>query len=76
MIRANVNRVTYGINLGTVAKLWQILKRLIFKQCLIYTWLNFKNDDFNNKLYFLIQIKQHFFKRYCLKIHISLNNAV
>ena len=34
-----------------------------------------KNDDLN-KLCFLIQIKQHFFKRYCLKVDDSLNNPV
>ena len=67
-------RLTY--TLGTVAELWSISKRLISKQSLIYMRLSFKNNDFNNKLYFLIQIKQHFFKRYCLKIHNSLNNPV
>ena len=38
--------------------------------------LNFKKDGFNNKLYFLPQIKHDFFKWYYLKIHISLNNAI
>ena len=37
--------------LGTVAKLWAILKQLIFEQCLIYTGLSFKNDDFNNNIF-------------------------
>ena len=48
--------------LGTVAKLWLILKRLTFKQCLIYTRSSVKKDGFSNKLYFLHQIKQDFFK--------------
>ena len=59
---------------GTV--LWSILKRILFKQCLIYTRLSFKKDGFKNKLYPLPQIKQDFFKWYCLKIYISLKNAV
>ena len=71
----NLFNSTYK-HLGTVAKFWWILKRLIFKQSLIYTWLTFKKDRFNEKLYFLIQIKQHFFKRYYLEIHDSLNNLV
>ena len=36
----------------------------------------FKKDGFNSRLYSLVQIKQHFFKCFCLKMHISLNNAV
>ena len=68
---------TYSLSfLGTIAKLWPILKRLIFKQCLIHTRLSFKKDGFNNKLCFLLQLKQDFFKWYCLKMHVSLNNVV
>ena len=51
------------VHLGTVAKLWSTSKRLLFKQCLIYTWLSFKKDGFNKKLYF-------FSKQFCLKMHI------
>ena len=47
------------IYLGTISKLWSH-KRLIFKQCLIYTCLSFKNVGFNNESYFLLQIKQAF----------------
>ena len=61
------------IRLGTVVKLQSISKHLNFKQCLISTPLSFKKDNFSKKLYFLIEIKQHFFKQYCLKI--SLNNV-
>ena len=54
-------RIKYGqfshVSLGSVAKLWEILKRLIFKQSLIYTRLSFKKDGFKNKLYFLPRIK-------------------
>ena len=64
-------RKQWDCNKGTVAELWPILKRLIFKQCLIYTRLSFIKDSFNNKLYLIIQIK-HLFKQYCLKLHISI----
>ena len=57
-------------------KLWLTLKHQFFKQCLINMLLSFKKDGFNRKLYFLVQINQHFFRRYCLEIHTSLNNAV
>ena len=48
-----------------VSKLSLILKCSNFKQRLIYTWLNFKNDGFDNEFYFLNQ-----------KINVSLNNFV
>ena len=38
--------------------------------------LKFKNDGFNEILFLLIQKKRDFFKRYCLKLYISLNNVV
>ena len=54
--------------LGTVAKLWSILKRLIFEQCLIYMCLSLKNVGFNSRFYFLVQIRDRlqtiaYFKR-------------
>ena len=39
---------SYQTVLGTVSKLSFILKRLNFKQSLIYTWLNFQNDGFDS----------------------------
>ena len=61
---------------GAIAKLWPILKRLIFKQCLIYTRVGFKNDGFKERIIYFTSIKQDFFKWYCLESRISLNNAV
>ena len=55
--------------------MWSISKRLLFRQCLIYTPLSFKKDGFNNKSYFLPQIKQDFFKCYCLKIYHNLSTV-
>ena len=62
--------------LGTVSKLSVVFKRLNFKQCLIYTWLNFQNDGFDSKFYFLVEKQQHYIKQFCLKLHSSLNNVV
>ena len=49
-----------------------ILKRLIFKT---NKWINFQNDGFDNKLYFLIQKKiQKNFMKQCLNgIVLNLN---
>ena len=44
--------VFLALYLGTIAKLWSILKRLIFKQCLICIGLSFKNDGFNKNYIF------------------------
>ena len=54
-----------------------ISKRLNnFKQSLIYTWLNFQNDGFDSKFYFLVETQQHYIKQFGLKLHSSLNNVV
>ena len=62
--------------LGTVSKLPLISKRLNFKQRLIYTSLNFQNDGFDSKFYFLVDKQQHYIKQFCLKLHSSLDNIV
>ena len=61
---------------GVVSKLSVVFKLLNFKQCLIYTWLNFQNDGFDSKFYFLIEKQQHYIKQFCLKLHTSLDNIV
>ena len=43
---------------------------------LIYKWLNFKNDGFDSKFYFLVEKQQHSIKQFCLKLHTSLDNIV
>ena len=47
-----------------------------FKQSLIHNWLNFQNDDFDTKFYFLVEKPQHSIKKFCLKLHTSLDNIV
>ena len=41
--------------LGTVAKLWLILKRLFSKQYLIYIWLSLKSYGLKHKLIFTLK---------------------
>ena len=45
-----------------------ILKRLFIEQCLIYTWLNFHNNGFDSKFYFLVEKQQHSFQQFRLKL--------